>query len=357
MKIALISSWNACCGVSTHAELIGEALQRKGHKLRVLAPASYEDDSTKLIHAPDQPHVTRCYSFLRYGDRCKETDLLDSLYFNTAPLLKEDHDLVIVEKPTSIPLKPFMRVLHRLRERGRVVAILHEGIVPENPYFSKVNWDAVAVFDERYRSLFTGVIPDEQIHVIPFPCHPVERRPKSQARDKLGLPHDAEVVFSYGDLRGYKPVIEAVERLKMEREELLCLLMVGDPQAYLELRARRGEDGSTRVLFGRPPTSTLYDYLCASDALILYKGQPLHIAVSSIVHLCMGSLTPILCSDTPYFERLDGEVLKYGNMNELEAKLRLVLEGDASEVTEEARRYVEMNSADVVAEKLLELAG
>ena len=357
MRIALVSSWNASCGVSTHAELIGEALQRLGHKLRVLAPASYEDDSTRLIHAQDQPYVTRCYSFLRYGDRCKDTGLLDSLYFDTAPLTDEAFDLTLMEKPTSIPLKPLIEALPCLKQNSRVVAILHEGTAPENPYLGKDNWDAAAVFDERYRSLFTGVIPDEHIHVVPFPCHPVERRPKNQARERLGIPQDAEVVFSYGSLRGYEPVLEAVDRLKEEREDLIYLLMAGDPQTYVDLRTKLGEDGSTWVLFGRPPSSNLYDYLCASDALILHKGQPPHTAVSSTAHLCMGSLTPILCHDTSYFHGFRGEVLKYRGMGELEEKLRLVLEGGASEAAEEARRYVVTNSADVVARRLLEVAG
>ena len=30
-KIAIMSSWNACCGVSIHAELIGAALLRLRH--------------------------------------------------------------------------------------------------------------------------------------------------------------------------------------------------------------------------------------------------------------------------------------------------------------------------------------
>jgi len=357
MRIALVSSWNACCGVSIHAELIGEALQRKGHTLRVLAPASYEDDGTRLIHAADQPHVTRCYSFLRYGDRCSDIQLLDSLYFDTAPLLEESFDLVLVEKPTSIPLKPLKEALPRLKEAGRLVAVLHEGTAPENPFLGRVDWDAATIFDERYRRLFKGVIPDDRVHLAPFPCHPVERRPRSQARDRLGLPRDAEVVFSYGGLGGYMPVIEAVARLGEERDRLLYLLLAGAPQTYMELKNSLGEDGSVRILFGRPPTTALYDYLCASDALILHKRRPPHVAVSSTAHLCMGSLTPLLCNDTTHFEMLRGEVIKYRDSSDIEEKLRLILEGAASEVTTEARRYVETNSADTVAEKLLELAG
>ena len=39
-KIALISSWNTCCGVGIHGELIGRALLRQGYKLTVLRHVS-----------------------------------------------------------------------------------------------------------------------------------------------------------------------------------------------------------------------------------------------------------------------------------------------------------------------------
>ncbi len=113
--------------------------------------------------------------------------------------------------------------------------------------------DAAAVFDERYRPLFRGIIPEERVHVIPFPCHPVERRSRSRARRKLGVPMDAELVFSYGSLRRYRPVIEAVQRLMEERGKLVYLLMSGDLRTYTELKKSLSGDASFHVLFGRPP--------------------------------------------------------------------------------------------------------
>lgn len=356
MRIALISSWNACCGVATHAELVFEALKGKGHLLRVLAPVSYEDDATKRIHAPDDPCVTKCYSFLRYGDRCTDVELQGNLYFDTRPLLETGFDLIIVEKPTSVPLKPLMEALPRLKEKSRLVAIIHEGTAPKNPYLRRVHWDAAAIFDERYRVLVRGVIPDDRIHVVPFPCHPVDQRSQGQARDHLGIPRDADVVFSYGGLEGYEPVIEAAEGVGEERGALVYLLLVGDTRAYTELKRRLKQDTVCRALFGRPPSSVLYDYLCASDAIILHKGKPSHVAVSSSAHLCMGSLTPIVCSDTPYFEGHRGEVVKYRDMGELQERLIKVLEGKTPQVTVKARKYVETNMADKAAQRILDLA-
>jgi len=355
VKIALMSSWNACCGVSVHAELLGRALRRLGHELTVFAPRQYEDDRTRLYLAPDEPFVVRNYSFLRYGDRCGDEDLLRSLYLDAEPMLDGDFDLLIVEKPTSTPLGRLLEVLPRIRRKARMMAILHEGSMPANPYFPKADWDAVAVFDERYRDLFSGVFPEERMHIVPFPCHPVDRRDKSEARRRLGLPGDAEIVFSFGRIHEPETVLKALEGLRAGHPELVYLYLAGDPEMYGSMKALGGEYGFLDVRFDRPPTRVLYDYLGAADAVVFSRGHPRHLAVSSSVHLCLGSLTPILCSDVAYFETFGGEVIKYGDAAELEERLRAVLEGGAAEVSARARRFVERQSADVIADRLLEI--
>ena len=69
VKIALMSSWNAACGISIHAELIGREWIKQGHDLKVFAPLTYEDDHTYLWFNEDESFVTRNFSFLRYGDK------------------------------------------------------------------------------------------------------------------------------------------------------------------------------------------------------------------------------------------------------------------------------------------------
>lgn len=183
MKIAIMSTWNACCGVSVHAELVGAALLRLGHEIRVFAPRQYEDDRTRLYFAPDEEFVARNFSFLRYGDRCTDEGLLSSLYLDSGPMLEEEFDLLIVEKPSSTPLRGLCEALPRIKEKARVMAVLHEGRIPENPYFAQVGWDAITVFDARYRNLFSKVFPKELLHVVPFPCHPIDRQERTESRE------------------------------------------------------------------------------------------------------------------------------------------------------------------------------
>jgi len=354
-KIALMTSWNACCGVSVHAELIGEALLRLGHEIKVFAPRQYEDDGTRLYFSPDEGFVTRNFSFLRYGDRCTDKGLIDALYFDPEPILDEDFDLLIVEKPTSTPLGGLKKILPEIKEKARVIAVLHEGWMPENPYFARVEWDAVAVFDERYKDLFSPVLPEETLHVIPFPCHPLDRRDKFEAREKLGIPQFCEVVFSFSGLHQPEAVLTSLEGLEKDYPELVYLCLTGDPEMYWYLQGLGRKYEFLDVRFGRPPTRELYGYLGAADAVVINKGDHIHLVISSSVHLCLGALVPILCSDVNYFDAFGGAVMRYRDSAELEEQLYATLSEGGAEVSEKARRFLELRSADLVAERLLDI--
>ncbi len=92
VRVAFLSSWNAPCGVSIHAELLGRAFLRMGHNLLVYAPREYEDGVTHLYHVMDEDFVVRSYSFLRYDDRYTDENLIDSLYFDPKPLLEGEEE-------------------------------------------------------------------------------------------------------------------------------------------------------------------------------------------------------------------------------------------------------------------------
>lgn len=158
-KIALISSWNALCGVSVHAQLIGKEFLKEGNELLVFAPLVYEDClSTYVWYREDEPFVIRNFSFLRYGDRYTDEKFLAYLFLDTS-FLEKEFDIFIVEKPTSLPLNKFFPVFEKIKKKARTIAILHEGSLPKNPLFYKFDWDLMIVFDERYQRLFSEKFP------------------------------------------------------------------------------------------------------------------------------------------------------------------------------------------------------
>jgi len=163
-----MSSWNAACGVSTHAELIGDALLRKGFDLTVFAPRQYVDDSTYLINTSDEHYVKRVYDFQRYGDRYIDPNVLQSAYLDSKWILDTDFDLLLIEKPTSL-----IKILPKIKKKAKVIGIIHEGLPILNPFFEKINWDALIIFDERYRK-FLPSSWESKIYTVPFPCYPLD---------------------------------------------------------------------------------------------------------------------------------------------------------------------------------------
>ncbi|MCD6492082.1 MAG: hypothetical protein J7K59_07345 [Candidatus Korarchaeota archaeon] len=354
-KIALISSWNTCCGVGIHGELIGRALLRQGHKLTVFAPRFYEDRRSYFFYTQDEDYVIRNFSFLRYGDRYTNEELLNSFYLDPKPILEADYDLLLVEKPTSIPLGKFLKIFPEIKKKAKTVAILHEGILPANPYFSKFDWDAITVFDERYKELFSKVFPKDLIRVVPFPCHPIQKGDKETLRKELGLPEDAKIIFTFGRFYGIEDILNILRSLKEGYPSLMYLCLVRNMERFILLNALKEAYKFIKVILARPPIAELYKYLGAIDAILLNRGHPKHIAVSSTAHLCIGALKPILCSDSEYFLTFDKEVIKYKTLSELERKIMEVFEGKITETLKYAEEFVRRNSADKIAKEIIQI--
>jgi hypothetical protein len=202
--------------------------------------------------------------------------------------------------------------------------------------------------------MFSKVFPPEKLRVIPFPCHPVVTGDSKKAREKLNLPLDEKIVFTFGRFDEIQEIIRVLKELSAEYPlRYLCLTRsLEEYRALTELR--RWE--FLEVRRERLPPPKLYKYLHASDALLLNRKDPAHVAVSSTAHLCLGSLCPIICSDVSFFHTFEKEVIKYRNMEELKDKLVSVFEGRVAEVLKHVKEFVRRNSADVIAKMILEEA-
>jgi len=81
------------------------------------------------------------------------------------------------------------------------------------------------------------------------------------------------------------------------------------------------------------------------------------VAISSSVLMCLGSLTPIITSDTGFVEFLEDEVLKYRSFNEFKQLLIKALRGEIElkKIIRAAERYAKKNSPRRIASKFIEL--
>jgi hypothetical protein len=97
----------------------------------------------------------------------------------------------------------------------------------------------------------------------------------------------------------------------------------------------------------------LYDYLHASDALLIHKDSADAVVVSSTAYLCLGSGCPILAHATNFVETLDGEIMKYGDLN---ARLTEVFEEKETyrNTVTRALQYVETYSSYIIARRFKE---
>ncbi|MEA3485248.1 MAG: hypothetical protein U9R03_00890, partial [Candidatus Aerophobetes bacterium] len=190
MKIGMMSRWNASCGVSMHAELVGRAWVGMGHSLRVLAPREWD----KPLTQKDEPYVTRCYRINYPLDEKREK----GWFFNQKPFL-EDFDVFVVQHLEIMPIKDLLSIFPKIKENAKTVLIIHEGSAPKEANFYKFGVDAVVCFDERYRDRFLrDIFPEEKIHIIFYPCHSLRKGDKEEARKRLDLPQDKKIVFNYG---------------------------------------------------------------------------------------------------------------------------------------------------------------
>ena len=358
MKIAIMSPWNDCCGVSVHAELIGKEWMNQGHEIVVFAPTDERVGGRIPVETEDERFVYRNWEMYRYGAKVEDESYLD-LYFNSNPIISEDYDLFVIEKPCLTPLGKLLKIFQVIKRKAPTIAVMHEGRVPKNVNFYKFDWDIITLFDERYKKLLADITPADKTHIVPYPCHPIVEGNMLEARSKLGLPRDEDtkIVLAYGiRLKNLREVLPIFKELRKTYDGVLLML------ASHEESAGPAKDIARKYKFTMfrkeaPPTSRLYTYFHASNAILVHKGGADYLPTSSSVHLCLGSMRPILCPNNNFVEVLDREVIKYSNLDELRERLVYVFEGrNVQSILSNARKYVTRNSASNIANTLMKLA-
>jgi len=236
--------------------------------------------------------------------------------------------------------------------------VVHETGLPNDPNWYKFDWDAIVCFDERYKGFLAKAFPAEKIAIIPFPCHPPTHGGKKAARKLLGLPLDKKIVFAYGADSVYFHVelLPVMEKLSGDYPVLFLLLTHHTQTAVPELKSR---PKYFMVRDEMPTDDRLYTYLHASDAYIYYGRVSIDgVGVSSCVNTCLGAGQPVLVPGYCNFFDLSGEeVIKYGDFEDLDQKLRAIFE-DTDNVKQSlaaAKEYAARNSGSQIATRFIEL--
>jgi len=355
MKIAIMSRWNATCGVSLHAEIIGRKFRELGHDVIVYAPTLESADTDwhhRHIDVIDEPWVHRVF---------EETD--EYLYpaggsIRSEELLEDDYDAFILESVVRFPVNEFKRIASKIKKKAPLILVMHLGYIRDVDPFMEIDWDKIVVFDSRYAKeiLSTyGRRVEEKIVEIPYPC-PIFDDVKPIRLKSL---EDVFLFFTFGrqPVREYLDYVRALRRLS-EKYDF----------KYLIIRSDRGLPFRDRWIIQRcerPEMKMIHRYLRGSDVHLLPKGDTRAVVISSTLAQTIYSGVPIVVPDTRHFELIPvdengfGPVVKYriGDTHDLERKLSILIEdGDLRRrISKMAREYAKRYSDDFVAREFLNL--
>jgi glycosyltransferase involved in cell wall biosynthesis len=341
MKIAMMTRWNATCGISAHAELVGREWVKK-HDLTVFAPTleSATDWHHNPIEKEDEDFVIRGY---------EQPEVIGKTGWIDERLWREDYDVLVIQGLELLPIPTLLRVFPKIE--AKKVLVWHVGILPEYEDLYKLNFDAIACFDFRFENMLKEKYPEDKIHTIPFPCRQVVKGDKKRARDELGIPRDKTILFSFGKqpLYEYEDYLWLANELK-KKYDLKYLII----RSYGDIPPKRDFLDIRRC---RPRYEVIYKYLHVADVFLLSIWKSETIVFSSTVFQCLGALTPIVVPDVRHVELMNKEIVKYKNRVDLKEKVIRLIEDEEYRqgVLRHAEQYVRENSAEKIAKRFIRL--
>ena len=338
MNIGMMSAWNTDSGAALHAEPVGKAWREMGHELTVFS-FTQKDFHGDGFTGEDEDYVIKCFG-------TQKTNFLDP-----RPILTKPFDIFIVQDLNMLPVENLAKIFPLIRKRAKTVHIVHENALPKEAWFYQFDWDGVIYFCRR-QNFLKEIYP--QAKLIHFPCFPVRRKDKLEARKELELPLDKKIIYEFCQ-RGYRPFLrELPEELK---EKAVLLVVIPPDYEFLEAESPppwmivRLEETLSHEKFD--------DYLFASDAVILHKFQSRYRAVvSSTAFQALGTGCPILVpGQSDFFFPFKEEVIRYGDVEDLkETLVDLVEDGERYRALQAiAEEFVRENSPKKIAEEHIEL--
>ncbi|MDQ7039047.1 MAG: glycosyltransferase [Aquificota bacterium] len=344
MRIALISRWNATCGVSLHAELVARELMERGHSVVVFAP-DLESAGRWWHHKvvrEDEQFVRRVYKELSPSGEEGSLDV--------ERVLAERFDVLVVESYEKLPYGDVCALVESLKDRGvPSVAVVHEGLKEDIGYDLNL-FDRVVVFDSRYRKEVVTGVDEEKVVEIPYPCLPPVGR-------KRRFAEGGRIVFaSFGRQppEEYEDFFRVLRRVRKEYPQILYrIVRSGEPLHVKESWVVQ----ESRVL----DPKGIYELLGTSDIHLLPKGDTEKVVVSSTFCQTVGSLCPVVSRRSRFFETLDtgglSPIALYSNREDLEALIHRLIEKEdfRNRLIQNMRSYAEKNSVKVVADRFEDL--
>ena len=336
LKIALITRWNATCGISLHAEMVGRELIERGYKVKVFAPTLES--------------ANRWWHHIRIRE--KEEDFVERVYeeidpegnggsFDIEKVLKFEPDIILLESYQSLPHAYIEELI--IKAGVPSIAVLHEGDFLR--YSDLSIFSSIVVFDSRFIEELIGErYPRDKIRIISYPCYPLREQKRNFAED--GLIRFA--TFGRQPAFELKPFIEALRKLKESYNNIYYRIVRGDK--LLDISEEWIEQ-EKKVLDLEDIDRLLHN----SDIHLLPKGPTKNVVVSSTLYQVMGTLCITVVPDTRHFEmhKHDNTVVIFKDVKDLMEKLKEIIEREdlRRKLKESMKKYVEKHNVKKVTDE------
>lgn len=338
MHIAMMTAWNTDSGVAVHAEPLGKAWKEMGHDVTIFTHIKDDFHGESFTRENDENYVIRCLGTQR-------TNSLDP-----RPILAADFDVLVVQDLRMLPVENLAKIFPLIKHRARTVHVVHENMLPQEPWFYQFDWDGVVYFDEKQEFL-NDVFPHARL--IPFPCFPARSGDKDEVRKKLNLPLDKHIIYIFCH-RGYEPFLRDL-REDIKKETILLYVV---PPGYQMVE--KDEPPPWMIIREEKVLSEkgFDDFLFASDCLILHKFKSLYLGVvSSTAFQALGAGCPILVPEgSDYFTPLKNELLHYSDISGLNEILIKLFQNEEmrKNLLDAANGFVAMNSPEIIAKLFID---
>lgn len=359
MKIALISGYNAQCGIATYAqELVPE--------LETLAEVKVFAEDTGL---KSEGNVVYCWSRNKYPN----LQLLDELEAYKPDVAIINHEYGYF--PQAYKLTSLVSWLRW--KKIKTLGILHS--VYENHLDKTVSeacFRNIMVHTEAAKNMLIkkGINPD-CLTVIPHGCkfHGADNEILDKLWNHWGTKH---VVFSAGFLFHYKGIhntLKAIALLKEKYPDIHYILCGSENPAsqqehdkvYTEITDLANELGvihNITINRGFFTEEVLLSYIRTASVCVLpYDPHPEHdvCATSGIARMIMQTSTPLITSNAHLFDDLGNLVERASGHEQLAQKIddafQDKVQSKASDRIKERKQFITQNSWKEAARKITEL--
>lgn len=342
MKIGMMTAWNQDAGPSIHAELIGREWVKMGHELRIFSFLKSDFHGTAIV-GQDEEYVLRCFT----------TSTAERPFWDARPFVEFHPDIFITQDLGMLPMDALAKIFHLIKKEAKTITVIHDRMLSSNPSFYQFEWDAIVCSDKRYVEFLKEAYPEEKIYVIPHPYNKWRAGDKIRARKKLDLPLDKKIILNFGQrVKDFKETLPAISELQSNYP---ILVLVVTKKEIEELR--RETTLPIEIREESPCIERVYEYLHASDAMVLHHKSIEGIVYSSTTYQCLGSGCPVVALNSNFFQPFGVEVLKYDDLDGLkECLIDIFKEGKRYKTAKLlAERVVKRNTPQEIATNFIKL--